>query len=152
MSDETSETSKPPAMPQPTVQNPYAPPYAPAIIPPQIDPFAVSEDDRTLGMLIHLLGLLTGFIGILILWLVKKDQSRFVDYHGKEAINFQLTLLIAVMVLVAFIIMTLGIGMIIAMPIIGGIGIGATVLEIIACVAASRGEWHRYPLTIRFIK
>src|SRR4051812_11305473 len=55
---------------------------------------APTPDDKTMAMLAHLLGIVTGFVGPLIIWLVKKDQSPFVDDQGKEALNFQLTLLI----------------------------------------------------------
>ena len=114
------------------------------------DPLVVSDDDRTMGMLIHLLAMLTGIVGVLILWLIKKDQSRFIDYHGKEALNFQLTLLLIVVASMAVGIVTF-FGIFLAIPFVWLMGMGAFVLEIIACIAANRGEWHRYPLTIRFI-
>ena len=103
-----------------------------------------------MGMLVHLLALLTGIIGVLIIWLVKKDQSRFVDHHGKEALNFQLTVIISCLALFMLGIMTF-VGLIIAIPMIWVIGIVAFIFEIVACLAASRGEWHRYPMTIRLI-
>lgn len=140
--------SQPPVMPM-------APPTLPAHlqVPHSSEP---SQDDRTMAMLVHLLSILTGIIGALILWLVKKDESRFVDHHGKEALNFQLTLLLYVVCLaaLAFVIaiVTMGIGMLLIMPVIFLISIGAFVLEILACVAANRGDWHRYPMTIRFIQ
>jgi len=124
--------------------------------PSMVNPYEVSQDDRTMGMLVHLLALLTGFIGVLIIWLVKKDQSRFVDYHGKEAINFQLTILIYVfgLMTLGFVvgIVTMGLGLFLIFPFMFVISIGAFVFELIACMAANRGEWHRYPMTIRFIK
>lgn len=108
-----------------------------------------------MGMLVHLLGLLTGFIGVLIIWLVKKDSSKFVDFHGREALNFMISLFIYTMVLVligiVLAVMTMGIGMIVLFPVIAIIGIGQLICEIMACVAANKGEWHRYPMTIRFI-
>ncbi len=103
-----------------------------------------------MGMLVHLLALLTGIIGVLIIWLVKKDSSRFVDFHGKDALNFQLTLLLATISLMVVGFLTM-IGLFIVIPLIWVIGMGALVLEIMACLAANRGEWHRYPLTIKFI-
>ena len=103
-----------------------------------------------MGMLVHLLALLTGIIGVLIIWLVKKDSSRFVDFHGKDALNFQLTLLLATISLMVVGFLTM-IGLFIVIPLIWVIGMGAFVLEIMACLAANRGEWHRYPLTIKFI-
>jgi uncharacterized Tic20 family protein len=115
----------------------------------------ISEDDRTMGMLIHLLAILTGFIGVLILWLIKKDESRFVDYHGKEALNFMLSLLIYSLGLMALMmvvgVLTLGFGFFILFPVYFALIIGSLVLEIMACLAAYRGEWHRYPLALRII-
>ena len=108
-----------------------------------------------MGMLVHLLAILTGFVGVLILWLIKKDESRFVDYHGKEALNFMLSMLIyslglmAVMMVVG--VVTLGFGFFILFPAYFVLVIGSLVLEIMACLAANRGEWHRYPYTIRMI-
>ena len=156
----------PPQMPQPPEPAPMLP-VAQANYPGMVDPnnplnnplnnqFATTPDDRTMGMLVHLLALLTGFLGTLILWLIKKDQSRFVDHHGKEAINFQLTILIYVFGLMALGIVaglvTLGLGLFLIFPLMFVISIGAFILEIMACLAANRGEWHRYPMTIRFIK
>src|ERR1700761_2896163 len=56
---------------------------------------APDKDSVTMGMLCHLLGIPIGFLGPLIIWLVKKDTSPFVDDQGKEALNFQITRLIA---------------------------------------------------------
>jgi uncharacterized Tic20 family protein len=53
------------------------------------------KDARTMAMLCHLLAIFTGFIGPLVIWLIKKDQYAFVDDQGKEALNFQITMLIA---------------------------------------------------------
>src|SRR3954469_22476272 len=55
---------------------------------------APTPDDRTMAMLAHLLGIVLGFIGPLIIWLIKKDQSPFVDDQGKESLNFQIMLII----------------------------------------------------------
>ena len=161
MSDETTESNSPPAMPPEQVQ--AAPPQMPQIsgasipnlpmVPPlTVNPYEVSQDDQTMGMLVHLLSILTGIIGVLIIWLVKKDQSRFVDHHGKDALNFQLTLMLVSFTMVALGFLTLGVGLIVAIPLLWVMGIVALVLEIMACMAANRGEWYTYPMTIRFIK
>lgn len=153
MNDDPIHVARPPQMPASDRVNPYTAPVQPPLLPvAHADPFQVTADDRTMGMLVHLLALLTGFLGTLILWLVKKDTSRFVDFHGKEAINFQITLLIYVFSLMAFGIVTMGAGMLIAVPLIIVLSIAAFVFELMACLAANRGEWHRYPMTIRLIK
>lgn len=109
------------------------------------------NDERNLGMVLHLLSIFTGIWGVLILWLVKKDSSRFLDFHGKEALNFQLTVM-----LVTFSAMIIGVvtmvGLLFAVPLVLVVAAGALVCEILACAAAYRGEWHRYPLAIRFIQ
>ncbi|WP_425388043.1 DUF4870 domain-containing protein [Arenimonas malthae] len=104
-------------------------------------------------------GLLTGavggwgcFLGPLVIWLMKKDTMPFVDEQGKEALNFNITIAIAMVVLVVFSIVTLGIGALIAVPLMVIIGIGALVLIIMASIKAKDGISYRYPMTIRLIK
>ena len=55
----------------------------------------VSKDAMSMAMLCHLLAIFTGFLGPLIIWLIKKEDAPFVNDHGKEALNFQITVLIA---------------------------------------------------------
>lgn len=118
------------------------------------DPDA-NSDERTFAMLMHLTLLLnlTGvgsaisIIALLIMWMAKKDESPFLDDHGREAINFQISLFIWALILGVGAIFTCGIGAIflIAIPIVGAIGM------IFAAIAANKGEFYRYPMTFRFI-
>ena len=134
--------------------NPQAPPAPPAGTdgPP-------SPDDRNMAMLCHLLGIVTtytiglGFVGPLIIWLLKKDQSPFVDAHGKEALNFQLTLLLELVCggVAAFMLTFVLVGLLL-FPLLALVPLLALIPEILACLAASRGEPFRYPLSIRFIR
>lgn len=112
------------------------------------DPVATtpSTDDRNLAMLAHLLGIVSGFVGALIIWLIKKDQSVYVDEQGKEALNFQITMLIAFVG--AWILMFILIGMLL-MPLLL---IANLVFCILAAVAASNGKSYRYPVAIRLLK
>lgn len=115
------------------------------------------DSERTYAMLLHLSLLahlvLSGFAIIvpLIMWLTKKDESPFVDDHGREAINFQISLIIysVVFAILAVVIglITCGIGFVLAFVpyVIGLVGM------IQACVASSKGEFYRYPMTIRFL-
>ncbi|MEK7829614.1 MAG: DUF4870 domain-containing protein [Acidobacteriota bacterium] len=114
--------------------------------------YAVSSEERTWGMLSHLLAL-SGFIGIpfgnvlapLIIWLVKKDQSQFVADQAKESLNFQISLIIYAIIGGILIIVLIGF-LVLGVVIIGGI-----ILTIIATIKANNGEHYRYPLTIRLI-
>lgn len=152
-----SDTPEPP--PLRTHEQP--PPGAASLsLPPnghnQEAPYVPNDDERLMGMLIHLLNLLTGFIGPLILWLIKKDESRFIDHHGKEALNFAISLLIYSTCLVALFIvvgvLTLGIGFLVLMPLFFAFGVAVWIFEILACVQAYQGSWYHFPLTIRFIR
>ncbi len=112
----------------------------------------VSQDDRNLGMLCHLIalvGLLIPFgniLGPLVIWLVKKDQSHFVDVEGKEALNFNIT--VAIAGFVSFLLMAVAIGFVLVVI----VAIFWIVMAIVAASKASSGEHYRYPLTIRLVQ
>ncbi len=119
----------------------------------------MKADDKTMGMLCHLLalsGLVTagaGFIlGPLIIWLIKKDSSPYVDVQGKESVNFELSMLIygaavGVVGAIGFFILPC-----LAIPLAVALGIFVIVMVIIASMKANQGIIYRYPLCIRFIK
>jgi uncharacterized Tic20 family protein len=132
-----------PGMPPPATPAPLG--YSSGYPGPYAGPPPTS-DDRTMAMLAHLLGILTAFIGPLIIWLMKKEQSPFVDDQGKEALNFQLTLLIGWVASVALSAVCIGF---LLMP---AVFICAIIFGILASVAANKGEAYRYPINIRFIK
>lgn len=123
-----------------------------------------SAEERQWAMFAHLsalLGaLLTGafgggwgcFIGPLVIWLVKKETMPFVDDQGKEALNFNITVGIAALALLLISVMTLGIGLIIAIPLWFVIGIAWLVFTIIASMKANEGVRYRYPFALRLIK
>lgn len=99
----------------------------------------LSDDDKLWGMLAHLSPLVgLGIIGPLIIMLMYKDKSKFVEKNAKEALNFGLTMLIGVVI-------TCMIGAIVIGPM-------AMVFHVIAGLAANKGEIYKYPMTIRFIK
>jgi uncharacterized Tic20 family protein len=106
-----------------------------------------NKDARTMAMLAHLLGAIMGFIGPLIIWLIKKDEHAFVNDQGKEALNFQLTLLIAYLVCVAINVVSCGfLFFVIFIPMLMQL-----ILGIIGCVQANNGIVYRYPMCIRMI-
>lgn len=118
----------------------------------------ITSDDRTMAMLAHLLGIFTGFLGPLIIWLVKKDQSAFVNDHGKEVINFHITLLLTVFVifpallLVAFIPVFGCLTFLLFYPGVFAICIGSLIFHIMGAIKANEGAPYRYPLNLRLIK
>jgi uncharacterized protein len=118
---------------------------------PSAPPPAVPAEDRNWAMGAHLSAFLAayialGFLGPLVVLLVRGDRSPFVRQHAVEALNFNLTVLIYVAISVILAILLIGILMLVAL------GILYVVAVIIGAVRASSGELYRYPLTIRFVK
>ena len=107
-----------------------------------------TKDECNMAMLAHLLAIVTGFIGPLIIWLIKKDQSPFVDDQGKEALNFQITMLFGWLAIMVVGCLTLGLGMIFG-PVLFVVAI---VFCIMAAMAANKGVAYRYPFAVRLIK
>ena len=105
------------------------------------------KDSITMGMLCHLLGIFTYFVGPLIIWLMKKDSSPFVDDQGKEALNFQIVASIATAA--CFLACCLPP---VAVLLISAVQITRIVFSIIATVQANQGIAYRYPVTFRLIK
>lgn len=105
-----------------------------------------TKDDQTMAMLCHLLGILLGFIGPLIIWLIKKDQSPFVDDQGKEALNFQITLIIGYVIGGATTVICIGF---VILPLVWLAGL---IFCIMGAMAASKGQAYRYPMTLRLVK
>jgi uncharacterized Tic20 family protein len=97
-----------------------------------------------LSALVMFLGI-PAVIGPLVVWLIKRDDDAFIDYSGKEALNFNISFLIYGVVAAFLIILLIGL---ILLPIVFVVWL---VLVIVAAVKTSNGEYYRYPLTIRFV-
>lgn len=109
-------------------------------------PQGVPSSDRTLALLTHLSGIFFWFLPPLIVYFVKKDDSPWVRRHAAAALNFQLTLLIGMLI-----------GVVLAFVLIGFllmwlIGIANLVLSIVAAIKANDGADYSYPLAIRFVR
>ena len=104
-----------------------------------------SKDEQNLAMLSHLLGIVSGFIGALVIWLLKKDQSAFIDEQAKEALNFQITLMIGYVI--AYILTFILIGVLLIPVLV----ITNLVFCIIAAVAVSEGKHYKYPFALRLL-
>ncbi|MTA41279.1 MAG: DUF4870 domain-containing protein [Actinobacteria bacterium] len=113
----------------------------PSSLPP---PLGTSQDEKILGIVMHLL-CLVGFpiIGPLIIWLMKKDQSRYLDTQGRELLNFQISYFIYAMISVVLVAALIGIVLLLA------VGVASLVLTIIGIVKAADGQVYRFPLCIR---
>ena len=110
-----------------------------------------TKDERTWGMLCHIstfCGMIIPLGNILapfIIWLIKKEELPFVADQGKEVLNFQISMLIYLIVSGLLCIILIGI------PIFIGLIIFDFIITIIAAINANDGKYYRYPITIHFI-
>ena len=121
--------------------------------PPAEPPLEIPREARKWATICHiaalagLLGNGIGFlVGPLIVWLIKREDHPFIDGQGKEAVNFQLTMIIALILCVPLFFVIIG------LPIAIFIGILMVVLPIIAAIKSNNGVEFRYPLSVRIIK
>jgi uncharacterized Tic20 family protein len=112
-----------------------------------------SSNVRTWNVLCHATALIGFFVpwaghilGPLIVWLAKRGDSPEIDEHGKESLNFQISMLIYNLVAAVLCLVLIG------FVILGILHILNLVLVIIASIQASEGKLYRYPITIRLIK
>ena len=98
-------------------------------------------------MLAHLLTLVGGWLAPLVILLVFKGRGAYVENQAKESLNFQLTLLLAALVVGVAAVVTFGFaGVLIPVLIVAQL-----LFPILAGVAASRFEWYRYPVSLRMV-
>ena len=112
----------------------------------------ISKEARTWAMVAHI-SAVAGFvfpfgnvIAPLLIWILKKEESPFVDDQGKEALNFQISITIYVLISIVLVFVIIGI------PILIIVGIFALIMTIIGAINAYDGKTYRYPLTFRVIK
>ncbi len=128
------------------------PPPVPEASPVQAAPpgSMPSAESRNWAMAAHLSSLVMvvgvpSLVGPLVVWLIKKDQDPFVDDQAKEALNFNLSVLIYAIVAGVSIFFLIGF---VLLPVVA---VGWLVLTILAAMEASKGNAYRYPLTLRLI-
>ncbi len=110
------------------------------------------KEERTWGMLCHLV-VFTGYIiplasifGPMVVCMIKRDEMPFVDDQGKESLNFQITIMLAM--IASGLLMFILIGFVLIFVVV----IFQFIVVIIASIKANEGVYYRYPLSIRFIK
>lgn len=108
--------------------------------------------ERLFAVFLHLTILLyhvlIPVLPVLLLWLWRRNRSRFVDDHGRQALNFQITLLVYAAAATLISLVTCGAAVYVLAPAIYILGAAGTVL---ACIAAKAGRAFRYPMTIPFL-
>jgi uncharacterized Tic20 family protein len=120
---------------------------------PPPPPPSAPPSDRTWTVLCHASALLGFFLPWgghilppLVVWLVKRGESTAVDEHGKESLNFQLSMLIYNIIAGVLVLVLIGF---VLLPILHVLNV---VFVILASLRASEGTLYRYPITIRFFR
>ena len=115
----------------------------------------LSRDERNLAVLAHLLPL-SGFLmpGMnivvpLLVWLIKRDQSSYLESHVRESLNFQITLTLLAAIWIALKLALIGLFL---LPLVPVIVITALILMVRAALKASAGVYYRYPFCLRLVK
>ena len=113
----------------------------------------VEQEERLYATACHFAGLpifavfgMANLIAPLVIWLMKKETMPFVDAHGKESINFQLTLLIGYVISGMLVCVYIGVAMIAALAIV------QIIFPLIAGISAFDGKPYKYPFCIRMVQ
>ena len=115
----------------------------------------LGREERTLAIICHLSAFATfvipiaNILGPLIIYFMKKDESEFVKHHALEAMNFQISLLIA-LIGCALLMITI-VGIIPALIMIIFLGVLGLIAPVIAALKANDGEYYYYPFSFRLI-
>lgn len=104
-----------------------------------------SNDEKNIATITHLAGTVFWFVPALVVWILKKDDSAYLADQSKEALNFQITVLIAQFVAGFLAIILIG------FVLMGIIWLLNIIFCIIAAIATSKGETYRYPFCLRLI-
>lgn len=120
---------------------------------------STSDDERTYSVFLHLAGMISlldvsmvvSTIVVGVLWLIRKDRSVFIDDHGREALNFQLSMLLYAFAGLVLAVMTLGLGAPLYVVGLFVLWVVRLVAGVRGAMAAGRGELYRYPVCVRFV-
>jgi uncharacterized Tic20 family protein len=135
---------------------PGAPPPPPAGAPQPGYGGAPTSEERNWALAAHVGTFVAawfamGFIAPLVVMLVKGNDSVFVRRHAVESLNFQITLLIYIVVGFVITLVTFGLGALVVLPVAIVVAVFALVVIILATVRAANGEQYRYPLCLRLV-
>lgn len=112
-----------------------------------------TSDQRTIAIVMHLstyayVVFPLAFAIPLVLWLVKREESPFLDDHGREALNFHISLVLYILLSIPLV-LAFGLGLVLLIFVIP---VCSLIFPALAAYAASKSEYYRYPATIRLIK
>lgn len=117
-----------------------------------LDGYEPDSSERSMAMLGHLAGYaglafpFGSLLGPFLVYILKRDESAYIEDQAREALNFQITIMLAFLVSIPLMFIAIGfVTMLVA-------GVWWLVGTAIGATKANAGEWYRYPATIRFVK
>ena len=136
--------------------------YESQAVPPS-PPVEISQEHRLWASGAHVAALVAAFLtswfagvagclAALVVWFLVRDRSPFAAESAKEAFNFNLSMFLYAVASILVVVFTLGIGIIVALPVWIVLGLAWLIFTIIAAIKAYDGQMYRYPLTIRLFK
>lgn len=114
----------------------------------------INRDDKNLAVLAHLLpmfGFMVPGVNIvipLVIWLLKRDKSLYIEHHARESLNFQITITLLVILWVVLKLMLVGL---LLLPLVPVIVIVVLIFMVRAAMKAGSGEFYRYPMSLRLV-
>ena len=129
------------------------------VTPPLAAPAKPGQDSRYWAIGAHLsalaggfLGGLPAFLGPLVVWLIRKDVDPYSAAHGRNALNFNLSVLVYAAALIVLTVISFGLGVLLTLPAGIALAVGWLVFSIVGMVKAANDQVYRYPLTIPFVR
>lgn len=133
-----------------------APAGAPAASPPPApsgDPWAVTDEAKLWGLLAHVVMIVTCFVGPLIVYFIKKDESKFIAHHAIQALIFVGTAFVVNLVLLVPGLLFFWMGVAILWYLMSTlVGLATAAGAIWLGIRAHKGEWAKYPVLDKIIK
>lgn len=110
----------------------------------------LTQEEKQWAMFAHIGSAVFGIIGALIVYFMKKDESKFIAYHATQALYLQCGIAALVLISIVLFAITLGLAGIILFPLVMLVSIGALVFHIIGAIKANEGEWYKLPVVSKY--
>lgn len=104
------------------------------------------KDEKLFAAAIYAISYFTAFIGPIVIWVLKKDESSFVDFHGRQYLNFLFSYIVYFTIAAILIIILIG------LVFVWLLGILQLVFTIVAAIKAFEGKEYEIPFVIRFLR
>ncbi|MCJ8328603.1 MAG: DUF4870 domain-containing protein [Lentisphaeria bacterium] len=111
-----------------------------------MDTERVTKDERNFALLSHIGSLFAPILAPLVVWLIKKEESEFVEEHSKESLNASISVSIYMLICLPLFFVLIGI------PLFFVVWICFIIFTIQATMEASKGDYYQYPMIIRFVQ